>query len=83
VGTRFLFDEKLPADRIADDGTHETIDRQLEIFTHGDRLYLRVGPPPGDTKGESEVTIELTMKRFGRFRNALQAAGRDVRYLAW
>ena len=78
----FYFDEKLSAERARDDCTRETIERQLEVYVFDGKLYLRVGPPPDDTKGEFPVRIKLSQKNFGLLRRGLRNAGKYVKYLA-
>ena len=46
------------------DDNHLKMDRLVEIFTHGNAVHLRVGPPLDDTKSESSVTIRLSKNEF-------------------
>lgn len=79
----FHYIEKLQAERIRfEDGRRETLDRQVEIFTNGGKLFLRIGPPADDSRAEPAVDIELSLTNFGSLRSALRNAGKHAGFLA-
>ena len=77
MGAKFLFDEKLPsvphkADRTSDQR------RQVEVFTHGGGLFLRIGKVGEDNTGRTVYAVELSLADAEKLSGALDAG---LRYL--
>lgn len=58
MGANFFFDKLLPAHDAESRGEPGSV-RQVEIFTHGDGMYLRVGRLGEEHEGQG-FTVELS-----------------------
>lgn len=80
MGAGFYFDEMLPGVETENEKGEKELKRQVEVFTHGGGLFLRVGPIGNQNSGEDTYTVELSKEKGTELRDALHAA---MRYLAW
>lgn len=80
MGALSHFDQMLPG--LAHENTKGIKDlrRQVEIFTHGDGVFLRVGPLGDRDSGENRYTVELTKQSGSELRDAIHSA---MQYMAW
>lgn len=58
MGANFSFDEMLPTVVQEAPGVLNP-KRQLELFTHGGKIFLRTGPVNGENSGTNRYTVEL------------------------
>jgi len=74
MGALSHFDQMLPG--IANENTTGVKDlrRQVEIFTYGDGVFLRVGPLGEQYSGEDRYTVELTKQIGSELRDAIYSA---------
>lgn len=80
MGANFHFDEMLPGIRQENKAEVNDLRRQVEVFTHGDGVFLRVGPLGSANSGENCYTIELTKETGSNLRDAIHSA---MQYIAW
>jgi hypothetical protein len=66
MGANFHFDKMLPT--VSTEAAGPDPKRQLELFTYGGKLFLRVGPPNKEHSGTERYTVELSQE------NALELA---------
>jgi hypothetical protein len=80
MGANFQFDEMLPG--IQNENKDQTADlrRQVEVYTHGQKLFLRVGPIGSENSGVDRYTVELTKETGSNLRDAIHSA---MQYMAW
>jgi hypothetical protein len=76
----FYFDEMLPGVEHENEQGAKDLRRQLEVFTHSNGLYLRVGPFGSENSGEHTYTVQLSKEKGRELRDALHKA---MQYLAW
>lgn len=59
MGANILFDEMLPAPAQEAPGLADP-QRQLEVFQHGGKMWLRIGPLNEQNSGANRYTVELS-----------------------
>lgn len=58
MGANFFFNKMLPAVQQEGQFTKEP-KRQLEVFTHGGKTFIRVGPVNQEDSGINRYTVEI------------------------
>lgn len=58
MGANFTFNEMLPTHAVEANGRHDAR-RQLEVFTHGGKNWLRLGAVNHQDSGVERYTVEL------------------------
>jgi hypothetical protein len=70
MGANIKFGEMLPT--VIDGGpTPSGAKRQLELFTHGGKTFLRMGPLNEEHAGLNRYTVELTEKMLAALGDAI------------
>ncbi len=59
MGAVFQFDRMLPTVQ-AESANIQNAKRQVEVFTHGGKLFLRVGHVGSENSGENRHTVQLS-----------------------
>ena len=62
-----------------DEVTDKRPERQLEVFTHGGKLYLRVGPIGEENAGSDQYTVSFSAAQAEKFAEAFDQAFQRVR----
>lgn len=72
MGANFKFDEMLPTIQT---GSSSAMDprRQVEVFTHGSGLFLRIGQVDEQDTGINTYTVELSMANAKKLIASIQA----------
>lgn len=74
MGANFYFDAMLPTVTSEAQGTNPK--RQLELFTHGWKIYLRIGPPNSENSGVDRYTVELSGENARELASSLELLSR-------
>lgn len=72
MGAHFLFDEMLPGVKPEANNQENTM-RQVEVFRHADKLYLRVGEINERDSGINRYTVELKADMARELIDAIEA----------
>ena len=80
MGANFHFDEMLPGIKQENKDQVKDLRRQVEVFTYGDGVFLRIGPIGSENLGEHRYTVELTKESGSNLRDAIHSA---MQYMAW
>ena len=78
MGANFYFDQMLPAGD-AEARNIENSQRQLEVFTHGNKLWLGVGGINEENDG-NRITVELSKSTVTEL---LESIERGAQYLGY
>lgn len=79
MGAQFYFDQMLPTvEPEAKDKSNPL--RQLEVFTYGNKLFLRAGPVNQENAGLDRYTVELSSKTV---KALLEGIDRAAAYLGY
>lgn len=78
MGAKFLFDEMLPSVPHKVDRTSVSW-RQVEVFTHGGGLFLRIGKVGEENMGRGVYAVELSLADAEKLAGALEAGLRYLR----
>jgi hypothetical protein len=71
MGANFHFGEMLPTVATEAQGLANPR-RQLELFTHGGKIWLRMGPLNRENSGTERYTVELSPETAGELASALK-----------
>lgn len=77
MGANFKFDEMLPTVGFEAKGVNDP-QRQVEVFTHGGCLYLRIGAVGAENMGTGRSTVELSKSSACKLIDAIKSG---VEYL--
>ena len=80
MGANFKFDEMLPGIPQENEAHVKDVRRQVEVFTHGDGVFLRIGPLGSRDSGENRYTVELSKESGSNLRDAIHSA---MQYMTW
>jgi hypothetical protein len=80
MGANFQFDQMLPGIQQENNDQVKDVRRQVEVFTHGDGVFLRIGPLGSENSGENPYTVELSKESAPNLRDAIHSA---MQYMAW
>ncbi|QRF90273.1 hypothetical protein CLH39_08555 [Alcaligenes faecalis] len=69
MGANFFFDRMLPAEGPE---TKPGDKRQLEVFTLGGKVFIRVGSINQENDGLNRYTVEVPPEALSRLRDSLQ-----------
>lgn len=71
MGANFKFDEMLPTVQTGSSGAKDPR-RQVEVFTHGSGLFLRIGQVDQQDTGINTYTVELSKATANKLISAIQ-----------
>ena len=80
MGANFQFDEMLPGIQQENKDQVKDLRRQVEVFTHGDGVFLRIGPLGTENSGVNRYTVELTKESGSNLCDAIYSA---MQYMGW
>lgn len=75
MGANFSFDKMLPTVSPEAPGASNPL-RQLELFTNGGKIFLRLGAVNQENSGTDRYTVEISLEAATELASSLQSLAR-------